>query len=244
MTTGARNGGTSSAVALAVWVKTPGHAPAKTRLAQSIGQPAANVFYGLAVDAVRESVACAAERAPGLLAPYWAVAESDPAALAHWTACPHRFATVAQGPGGLGERLARVYDRLSAAHRGVLFIGADAPQLEPATLLAAARSLAAPVDGPDFVLGPADDGGFYLFGGRTPVPHDVWTSVQYSATTTMAELSPGLARCGRVQTIAPAFDVDTVVELRRLRDLLAARHDLGDAQRALGRWLETASDGW
>jgi hypothetical protein len=40
-------------VAIAVWVKTPGFTPAKTRLARDIGTPAAEAFYRLAVDVVR-----------------------------------------------------------------------------------------------------------------------------------------------------------------------------------------------
>ncbi|MGZ8470613.1 MAG: DUF2064 domain-containing protein [Gemmatirosa sp.] len=157
----------AASAALAVWVKTPGRSPTKTRLAHAIGRAAAEAFYRHAVDAVCEGVEHAVALAPDLLTPYWAVAEDDPAAWACWTG----FAVVPQGAGGLGERLSTVYDALSARHRAVLFIGADAPQLEPASLVAAARALA----GSDFVLGPAADGGFYLFGGRTPLPRDAWT---------------------------------------------------------------------
>jgi glycosyltransferase A (GT-A) superfamily protein (DUF2064 family) len=87
------------------------------------------------------------------------------------------------------------------------------------------------------VLGPADDGGFYLFGGRPPLPRDVWTDVTYSAPTTMAELAARLEPRGTVRRLPPAFDVDTVDELRRLRDVVAARGDLGPARAALRAWL-------
>jgi glycosyltransferase A (GT-A) superfamily protein (DUF2064 family) len=46
--------------ALAIFVKTPGLSPVKTRLAEGIGQARAEAFYRLAVDAVAE-VALATE---------------------------------------------------------------------------------------------------------------------------------------------------------------------------------------
>ena len=224
-----------ASVAIAVWVKTPGYTPAKTRLAQSLGTPAAEAFYRLAVDAVREVVTDACRLAPGLLAPYWAVAEGDVAAHACWL----DWEVVAQGEGGLGERLAHVYDRLAPNHQAVLFIGADSPQLWPEVLVHAAQLLVASPRAADFVLGPAMDGGFYLFGGRKAIPVAAWTSVKYSASTTMAELVVALERVGSVQLLARAFDVDTIDDLRLLPEELAANPRSGTARRALREWLDS-----
>lgn len=221
----------SGSVALAIWVKTPGRTPAKTRLAAATGAATAEAFYRLSIDAVREVAERAAARSAGLLAPTWAVAEEDDEALAWWRGFP----VVAQGSGGLGQRLARVYDALGARHAAVLFIGADAPQLAPSLLADTARALAEGAS--DFVLGPADDGGFYLFGGRRPLPAATWTEVTYSAATTRAELAARLARHGSVRELAPAFDVDTLDDLRRLRAAMAGRGDLGPAGVALRDWL-------
>lgn len=227
--------------ALAVWVKTPGRTPAKTRLARAVGAPAAETFYRLAVDAVREAVEGACALAPGLVAPYWAVAEEDDAALAHWRG-RGGFAAVAQGGGGLGERLSRVYDGLRARHAAVLFVGADAPQVAPARLADAARALVSGED--DFVLGPAEDGGFWLFGGRLEVPGTDWTAVEYSAPTTGRDLAARLAPRGRLREVERDFDVDTVDELARLRGALAARADLGAAGARLREWLAAEGSAW
>ena len=224
-----------TSVAIAVWVKTPGSTPAKTRLAQSLGTPAAEAFYRLAVDAVREIVNDACHLAPELLAPYWAVAEVDNAAHPHWS----DFPVVTQGDGGLGERLAHVYDVLAPNHQAVLFIGADSPQLSAEVLIEAARLLVASSNDSEFVLGPAEDGGFYLFGGRGPLPAQAWTSVTYSASTTMAELVVALERIGRVTLLDRTFDVDAITDLFMLRDELAVTPGGGAARRALRDWLET-----
>lgn len=221
----------SGTVGLAIWVKTPGRTPAKTRLAAATGAAVAEEFYRHTLEAVRELAERATAASAGLIAPSWAVAEDDAASLGWWRGFP----VVAQGSGGLGERLAHVYDTLLARHTAVLFIGADAPQLAPSVLADAARALVE--RGDDFVLGPADDGGFYLFGGRRPLPTTAWTEVAYSAATTRTELAVRLARHGTVRELAPAFDVDTIDELRRLRATLATRDDLGPAGAALRDWL-------
>lgn len=224
-----------ASVAIAVWVKTPGYTPAKTRLANAIGTAAAETFYRLAVAAVREVVDDACLLAPGLFAPYWAVAEGDVAAHACWAGFP----VVAQGEGELGERLANVYDVLEARHRAVLFIGADSPQLSPRVLVQAATMLVASSNGPEFVLGPAVDGGFYLFGGRRPLPRAVWTGVTYSASATLHDLIAALEPIGVVHLLGTTYDVDTIDELLLLRDDLATTSSGGVARRALCRWLES-----
>lgn len=207
--------------ALAVWVKTPELSPVKTRLAASIGAPAATEFFRLSVRAVEAVV----RQPPARFTPHWAVAEAE--GLGAW----HGFPAVVQGPGGLGTRLSRVYDALLERHPWVLFIGADAPQITPELLDQAVRLVSAG----HWVLGPAEDGGFYLFGGSRPLAREVWESVPYSTATTAQELA---ARLGSVQRLPPLFDVDTEAELRRLRAVMQNHPALLPAQRALLDWME------
>jgi glycosyltransferase A (GT-A) superfamily protein (DUF2064 family) len=218
--------------AVAVWVKTPGLSPVKTRLAADVGREAAEEFYRRSVDAVRAVVSRAAEHDAPALTPYWAVAEAGGAE--GWDG----FRVVGQGEGELGERLSRVYDALLERHRFVAFLGADAPQLAPALLLRAARAAMAGA----FVLGPADDGGFYLFAGSRPLPREVWTGVPYSDPSTCAELEARLRPLAPVERLERRYDVDTGDDLRRLRAELAARADLLPEQRSLARWLESRGE--
>lgn len=213
--------------AVAVWVKTPGLSPVKTRLAASIGAAAAEQFYRLSVEAVRGVVRAAVERSCGGLVPYWAVAEAD---AEGWP----EFGTVRQGEGGLGERLAHVYDALLERHRYVVFLGADSPQLTPEPILRAAGIASAG----RFAIGPADDGGFYLFGGSRRIPRQVWLSPPYSSPDTLHELEAGLAGLGQIDRLPELFDVDTVDELRRLRAEWTGGKGLLAEQRALREWLE------
>lgn len=215
--------------AVAIWVKTPGLSPVKTRLAAGIGAAAAEHFYRLSADAVRAVARRAAREAAAPLVPLWAVAE------------PHSNAwegleVVPQGEGGLGERLSHVYDALLHRYGFAIFIGADAPQITSELIGRAAVMAAAGA----FVLGPAEDGGFYLFAGSRPIPRQVWLRAPYSSPDTLRELAAGLRSLGPIRDLPTLFDVDTQEELVRLEEQLSLLRPLLPEQRLLAEWLAQA----
>ncbi len=213
--------------AVAVFVKTPGLSPVKTRLAQGIGNAHATEFHRRAAAAVG---AVARAAAPDV-APHWAVAEQD--ALAHpaWSAFP----TLWQGDGDLGTRLDRVYAALLERHGSVLLIGADAPQVTPALLHNAAHAV---LNGePPYAIGPATDGGFWLFGGRAPVPASVWHSVAYSRADTGARLAEALRRFGSIIWLPTLADTDEASDLPELASALGCLRDPLPEQASLRDWL-------
>lgn len=218
--------------ALAIFVKTPGLSPVKTRLAATLGVAQATHFYRLAAAAT----AAVAQSCQPALMPYWAVAEAEPEARLAWP----EFAHVWQGEGDLGARLHQIYTELQARHGRVLLIGADAPQLTPALLK---RALAAldDADSP-FVLGDAADGGFWLFGGRQPIDRRVWLGVRYSQTDTAMQLRGALAAFGSTATLSMLSDVDEAADLPLLIRALATLADPVPAQRTLHDWLDTTLD--
>ena len=217
--------------ALAIFVKTPGLSPVKTRLATSIGAPAALRFHLLAAAATADVArACAP-----WLTPYWAIAEGGSAAVAAWPG----FAPLHQGEGDLGERLHTVYARLQARHGRALLIGADAPQLTVESL----RHALALMDDSDtpFVIGDATDGGFWLFGGRVAIPCEVWTRVRYSQAHAASELRQQLVPHGAAGAVGWLNDVDNVEDLPALSNALGALSDPLPAQQILRKWLDTVA---
>jgi len=215
--------------AVAIFVKTPGLSPVKTRLAKGIGGALATEFHRRAASAVA-AVACAAGSA---IRPHWAVAERE--ALAHPAWCA--FPTLWQGDGELGTRLDRVYAELLERHGAMLLIGADAPQVTPALLADAARTVQ---DGlPPYAIGPATDGGFWLFGGRAPVPASVWHAVAYSRADTGARLAEALRPFGAIGWVPALADTDEVSDLPGLAAALQALRDPLPEQASLGHWLRT-----
>jgi hypothetical protein len=75
------------------------------------------------------------------------------------------FRVVRQRGRGLGERIAHAHADAAEDAGATVQIGMDTPQADPAVLAAAADRVTAP-DGPDAVLGPAADGGWWLLALR------------------------------------------------------------------------------
>ncbi|HET6545794.1 MAG TPA: DUF2064 domain-containing protein [Rhodanobacteraceae bacterium] len=219
--------------ALAIFTKTFGLSPVKTRLAATLGAPLAAEFHRLTAAAI-EAVARAA--GPRLeLAVHWAVAERDALDAPCWSGFPRLW----QGEGELGARLDRIYSTLQPRHGRVLMIGVDSPQITVNLLEEALARLddhATP-----FALGPAVDGGFWLIAGRIPVATNRWQTVHYSSRRTAGELIAQLAPLGNVARLPTLVDVDTSDDLILMCTALASLPDPLPEQTALLRWVDRMS---
>jgi rSAM/selenodomain-associated transferase 1 len=120
----------------------------------------------------------------------------------------------------LGERLDHALaDALAAGARHAVVMDSDSPTL-PAAYVSAAFDV---LDGgADVVLGPCDDGGYYLIGVKRPQPRllrEVTMSTPFVVRDTLALASElGL----RAELLPQWYDVDTAAELGRLRAELTA----------------------
>ncbi len=214
-------------VGIAIFVKTPGHSPLKTRLAVGIGPDAAQQFHLLAAHAVAAVARQAQGELPGCTA-HWAVAEplalDDPA----WASLPR----IGQGEGDLGARMGCVTDALLARFDAALLLGADTPQMTAADIVAAAHGLKAN----SHVLGPSEDGGFWLFATRGSVPAPAWSATPWSHADTAARFCDALGDAS-VARLRALRDVDIADDLMPLlRDLDALDKPLPEQQR-LTDWL-------
>jgi len=213
----------------AIFVKTPGLSPVKTRLAAGIGAAAAEAWYRRAATAV----AAALQEVPGL-ASYWALAEPLDDAAPAWPGLPQ----LEQGAGELGERMGRVHAALLERHDYALLVGADAPQLDPAQLELAAAWLSG--EEARLAMGPASDGGFWLLGAnRHPAPED-WMRSPCGRAGTAQGFRDAMARHGEWRLLQPLTDVDEardldpmLLELSRLARPLPEQRALADWTRAL-----------
>ena len=118
-----------------------------------------------------------------------------------------------QGEGDLGARIEQVLRAALVQSPSALAIGADAPAL-PARLLEGAR---AALGRADAVLGPAEDGGFYLL-GLNRCPKGLLADLPWSSPETCLRTAQRLREHGfRVEELEPWFDVDRPADLDRLR---------------------------
>lgn len=134
-----------------------------------------------------------------------AVFEGDPAGVV-----PDGFDVVPQVQGGLGERLAAAFTGAFAVTDGpALIVGMDTPQVTPVLLCDAAAAL----DTHDAVLGPADDGGYWIIGFRSPRP-GAFDGVPMSRDDTGEHQLKRLAELGlSVAELPQLRDVDTADDL-------------------------------
>jgi glycosyltransferase A (GT-A) superfamily protein (DUF2064 family) len=68
---------------------------------------------------------------------------------------------------GLGQRMSKIVQEILIKYEAVLLIGADIPEIDSSLLLEAAAKLQHAVE---VVLGPAEDGGYYLIGMKKHRP--------------------------------------------------------------------------
>ena len=109
---------------------------------------------------------------------------------------------VEQGDGDLGTRMARV-------EAPALIIGSDCPGITAPLLRAAAGAL----EDRRVVLGPANDGGYYLIGYREPVPF-LFEDMEWSTPRVLPETLARLAARGHGPAILPELaDIDTAEDL-------------------------------
>lgn len=120
---------------------------------------------------------------------------------------------IPQGDGDLGARLARVSERLfSIGFTKVLIIASDAPEI-PQENLSLAFAL---LDDADLVLGPCDDGGYYLIGIRRHVSA-LFSGIPWSTSHVLSRTLEQAGGEGMTCTLLPSCpDIDTMQDLRRL----------------------------
>lgn len=115
---------------------------------------------------------------------------------------------------GLGAGLVEAAARHFAAGAGsVLLIDSDSPTLPPAYLAQARAALATH----DAVLGPCEDGGYYLLGLRTPRP-GLFEDIAWSTPAVVAQTLDRARTLGLSMELLPTwYDVDDDDALTRLR---------------------------
>ena len=201
---------------LLVFAREPVLGRVKTRLAADIGAEAALAVY-------RELLAltAAAVAAAQVPATVWLAEAPTPPASPHrprpeWPGLPWRVQPAADS---LGARMAYAFgEALAAGATRVVVIGTDCPGLSAELLRQAFDALHTA----DLVVGPADDGGYYLLGLHKLQP-SLFENKNWSTATVLPDTLADAARLGwRVAQLPTLHDVDSAADLATWRGQLTS----------------------
>jgi len=216
---------------LLVFARLPELGQVKTRLATEIGPERALAIYEAMLRDLIASVGPSTHETE--IEFLW-----PPTPHANGAALRRAFAqhAVAMQTGAtLGDRLSMAFSERFFFHRTekIVAIGVDDPLL-PRALIDHAFAL---LDSCEYVLGPAEDGGYYLLGCRAlSYEPSVFHDIAWGTSSVLQTTIERIAATGRTMALLPQrFDVDTGSDLERFA---AAGHD-GE----LGRLLRGLTKG-
>ena len=191
---------------LILFTRFPVPGQVKTRLIPALGaERAAGLHRMLVLRTLRTAQAACKSLAADLEVRFSGGTEQS---MSHWLGDNIPF--VSQGPGDLGERMADAFDEsFRAGSTASVIIGSDCPGLNPDVISAAfIRLTEAPV-----VLGPAQDGGYYLVGLSRPVP-EMFSGIPWGTDQVLADSLAVLQRCGcEASLLEPLADIDRPEDL-------------------------------
>ena len=191
---------------LLIFLKAPRPGSVKTRLAESIGPEAAAGVYCELVNTTLEQVS-GLESVVLLFSPDDAGSEIQSWVRPGWGMEP-------QGNGELGTRLTRAVN--AAFERGVkrlVSLGSDCPWQTAADVRAAWKEL----ETSDVVLGPAEDGGYWLIGLRAPTV-SLFRDISWSQPAVLRETLDRVREAGLShQLLRTLPDIDTEADWLRWR---------------------------
>lgn len=187
--------------ALVVVARQPVLGAVKTRLSQALGpETALQLYESFLADIITRFAS----------GPYnfsFAVTPPDGPLNERWA--PH----FPQEGGSLNERLLNIFRRHRASYAGgTLVMSSDSPHV-PREWIDRGFQL---LEHAEVVLGPTDDGGYWIVGMREP--HDIFSGVPMSTELVLAKtLELAKAQNLRVGLLPETFDIDTIGDVERLR---------------------------
>ena len=206
-----RPAGSIAACALAIMTKAPTAGTVKTRLVPPLTPDEAATLQACFLKDTAESIAALGARGRAGIAVY----TPEGTEPLFRELLPPGFTLVPQRGEGLGDRLRNAaVDIFAEGYATVCLVDSDSPTLPPAALVRAAAALEQP--GERIVLGPADDGGYYLIGVKASRPR-LFADIAWSTDSVLAQ-TVARARELRleVELLPSWYDVDDGPSLRRL----------------------------
>ena len=184
----------------------------KTRLAVAVGPERAAAIYRQFVRAALARLAPLAVDRLMAYTPRQRRAEFAAILSNRWRQQP-------QADGDLGQRMKDYFaNRFAEGYRRVVLLGTDSPNLPLEFVVQALAELETHA----VVLGPTEDGGYYLVGAQGPVVPPIFSGIAWSTCHVWQQTIRALQAAGTSFAVLPSwYDVDNVDDFQRLLDELA-----------------------
>ena len=130
-----------------------------------------------------------------------------------------------QGCGDLGERMSRSFDDVLSENESAIVVGTDCPRLNSSMVERAFTQLH---ESKCSVIGPAEDGGYFLV-GLTRAQPDIFKDISWGSSQVFNETLNKMS--GDVHELGELWDVDRPEDLQRLL-VEAGALDLSDEFRS------------
>jgi len=181
--------------AIIIFIKNAEKGKVKTRLASTMGDDKALQIYKALLGHTRKTVlSIPAER----LLYYSSYINFDD----EWP--ESKFHKYLQPDGALGERMAYAFQKAFKLFQHVIIVGSDCPTLSKKILVEAFDQLRHH----SFVIGPAQDGGYYLLGMREFTP-SVFENMKWSTESVLSDTIKAINKTGGSYHLLPELsDVD------------------------------------
>ncbi|WP_422359196.1 TIGR04282 family arsenosugar biosynthesis glycosyltransferase [Reichenbachiella sp.] len=189
--------------ALIIFAKNPELGKVKTRLAQSVGnETALDIYHKLVAYTQEQTANIEAERIV-----YYTqdVDHND-----NWRKAIRKV----QASGDLGHKMAAAFREELKQYDRVCIVGADCAELTSAHIQQAFQKL----KNNDFVLGPANDGGYYLLGMKAFEP-GLFAGIDWSTDKVLSQTIEAISELNNSYALLPKLiDVDTIEDWKQVSE--------------------------
>jgi glycosyltransferase A (GT-A) superfamily protein (DUF2064 family) len=156
---------------------------------------------------------------------FWAIAEKEGERNSFWKG----FSTIYSGNGCIGAQQQNMYNMLLSDFDKVLLSGVDIPQLTHSIIDKAVQKQ----DHDQFVVGPANDGGYYLFGGSKRLRKNMFTRVNWNRSNTLEQLESIML--SKLFKLPYLTDIDEFTDLYELKAEMPS--GMNQNQKKLMHWI-------
>lgn len=189
--------------ALIIFAKNPVLGKVKTRLAKTEGDEQALEIYEKLLAFTREQV----QQVKATVIVYYSdqIESND-----DWVEVEKKV----QVSGDLGEKMSEALEAELVNYKKVCIIGTDCAQLEAEIINRAFSEL----DDTDFVLGPANDGGYYLLGMKS-FHTELFDDMKWSTSKVLRETLNRIKSMNKSVSLLPELvDIDTIQDWQLVMD--------------------------